>query len=338
MPCFHKRLMYPPASGSGRWVFNLAEAPNGAEGVEVPCGNCQGCRVRRTGDWVIRNLWELVANNGVAFFATLTFADEHLPDDYSVDARHLQLFMKRLRARFPGLVIRFFAVGEYGEREDKTMRPHYHVLIYGVVPDDLEQIEVSQRGLPQWSSETISSLWGQGRVVLGTVDPSSISYVAGYIFDKLSGERGEAYYAGRVHAVTGQVCDVRPPFNVMSRRPGIGMCFWEEFQHSDAQHDFIVRDGRKRAMPKAIVKRRLAALPSDEAREAAKLARREAIAVELAKHAADNTHSRLLVREVSRVLQAKSLARGGVDWSEERIRQQLQDAGEWARVERERGQ
>ena len=59
-------------------------------------------------------------------FVTLTYDDEHLPGDQCLDHRDFQLFMKRLRKRFPS---RFFMCGEYGGLNG---RPHYHSILFGV--------------------------------------------------------------------------------------------------------------------------------------------------------------------------------------------------------------
>lgn len=338
MPCFHKRTMFPSRSGEGRWCYDPSKAAHGAEGVEVPCNNCVGCKVRRTGSWVIRNLWELRDHDGLACFVTLTYANEHLPDSYSVDVRDLQLFLKRLRRRVPaGVLIRFFGVAEYGDDEGHTKRPHFHILLYGWMPPDAVSIEPSKRGLPQWKSDFLSDVWGKGRVVLGEVSRQSISYVAGYIFDKRNGDEGKALYSNRVHPVTGEIVDVRPPFNVTSRRPGIGAGWFDRFAASDAKASFVMVDGRRMPMPGFVTRRLIDALPSDVEREAFKAERRAAAAAEAALHAADNTLPRLLVREVAQVMRAQSLARGSGEWSPERIQAQLDAAGEWARVERERG-
>ena len=62
-------------------------------------------------------------------YITLTYNDDHLPANGSLQPRDLQLFWKRLRkARTPG--IRYYACGEYG---DQTARPHYHAIIFGKV-------------------------------------------------------------------------------------------------------------------------------------------------------------------------------------------------------------
>ena len=89
----------------------------------VPCGQCIGCRLKRSRDWAIRCVHEasLYKHN---CFITLTFDDLHLPANRSISKRDLQLFMKRLRKRFKGFEsvmddngniyypIRFFGCGE----------------------------------------------------------------------------------------------------------------------------------------------------------------------------------------------------------------------------------
>lgn len=336
MACFHPRTMWPSKAG-GRWTFSCDDAVPGSASVEVGCYNCQGCMAARTSQWTERNIWEFEAAGKVGCFVTMTFANEHLPESYSVDIRTLQLFLKRLRKRLWKefrVRIRFFAVGEYGEDERFTKRPHYHILVYGWRPADAEQIENAKSHLPQWQSALLSEVWGKGRVVFGDVTPQSISYCAGYIFDKRRGDRAKEEYSNRLHPVTGEVVTVRPPFNVMSRKPGIGMGWYEQFRDSDAKGTYIVRDGRKRMMPRAIVRRRLADMASDAERDAFRAERREAAAAEAARRASDNTIGRRLVREVVKVLKAQALARGdSATWTPEAIAEQLYRAGEFDRIE-----
>jgi len=76
-------------------------------------------------------------------FVTLTYDDKYLPKQYTnpdtgeyfsseggvLDPRAMQLFIKRLRKRMPPRSLRYFLCGEYG---DRTARPHYHILIFGL--------------------------------------------------------------------------------------------------------------------------------------------------------------------------------------------------------------
>ena len=58
-------------------------------------------------------------------FVTLTYDDDHLPEYNSLNYKHFQDFMKRLRKSHSG--VRFYMCGEYGE---DFSRPHYHALLF----------------------------------------------------------------------------------------------------------------------------------------------------------------------------------------------------------------
>ena len=60
--------------------------------IDIPCGQCVGCRLERSRQWAIRCMHEasLYKNN---CFVTLTYADEHLPADYSLHYDDFQKFM-----------------------------------------------------------------------------------------------------------------------------------------------------------------------------------------------------------------------------------------------------
>jgi hypothetical protein len=66
----------------------------------------------------------------------LTYDDEHLPPNNSLLKKDLQKFFYKLRQKIKPIKIRYFAVGEYGS--NKTKRPHYHIILFGYVPKDLE--------------------------------------------------------------------------------------------------------------------------------------------------------------------------------------------------------
>lgn len=89
-------------------------------GYPVPCGKCFECRVMRSREWSFRIALEARAASESCMI-TLTYNDEHLPADNSVDKRAVQLFIKRLREKIYPKKIRYFACGEYGA---KRSRPH----------------------------------------------------------------------------------------------------------------------------------------------------------------------------------------------------------------------
>lgn len=139
--------------------------------ISVPCGKCINCRIGHSREWSIRLLHELDNFNGEGIFTTLTYNDENLPQNNSINKRDLQLFFKRLRRDLEPRKIKYFAAGEYGEKEG---RPHYHAIILGIKYNE---------------SRVIGENWPFGYVHTGTVTYDSCRYCADYIFKKLTGEK-----------------------------------------------------------------------------------------------------------------------------------------------------
>lgn len=157
----------------------------------VGCGKCACCVINKRRVWVARMMLES-RDHPAAFFITLTYDEEHLPDGANLSPRDLQLFFKRLRREFEVARFRYFAVGEYGERYG---RPHYHAVIYCDV----------------WlESGMVQSVWDKGFVSLDLFTESRAAYIAGYV-EKGGGGRGVRRSDGRVSE-----------FSRMSLRPGIG--------------------------------------------------------------------------------------------------------------------
>lgn len=161
--------------------------------VLVPCGKCRACKISRASAWSLRSMMEYKAVDEKACFLTLTYDDDHIGNGLlkKVD---LQLFFKR--ARKAGLRFRYFACGEYGET---TNRPHFHVLMFGVDFDQMEQLLTHREYLSNGVRGSFG-LWNYGFVHLGLVSDASCQYVAKYCLkdSKLTG------------------------FQVMSRRPALG--------------------------------------------------------------------------------------------------------------------
>lgn len=129
--------------------------------IVVACGECVFCAATKRSDWALRLHYESKLHE-VKKFITLTYADAHLPWKNGIsqlDKRDLQLWFKRVRKC--GYKIRYYAVGEYGS---KTYRPHYHIILFGDVPDSV-----------------IRETWPKGHVHIGNVTDASIMYTLGYI-------------------------------------------------------------------------------------------------------------------------------------------------------------
>lgn len=208
--------------------------------LPLPCGHCIGCRLEYSRQWAARCMCELEYCDS-AYFVTLTYNPQHLPlnadpktgeliGNGTLRKRDLQLFMKRLRRRFPDLKIRFFAAGEYGE---KGMRPHYHLILFGLKLDDLKFYSVNENGDRLYTSDTLQRVWSDkngeiGFVVVGNVTYETCAYTARYIVKKLYGKEKQTYYEN----------GMEPEFSLMSLKPGIGRKYFEE--HPEMfDYDFI---------------------------------------------------------------------------------------------------
>ena len=71
-------------------------------------------------------------------FITLTYKEDQLPENNSLDYTHWQKFIRSLKKRNKGKTIRYFAVGEYG---DQRGRPHFHALLFNHRFTDLEPLQ-----------------------------------------------------------------------------------------------------------------------------------------------------------------------------------------------------
>lgn len=252
--------------------------------LQLPCGQCTGCRLARSLQWAIRCMHEKSLHT-MSSFVTLTYDDNHLPEDGSLSKDDPRQFMYRLREhlyRTAGLYgLRFYMCGEYGAR---TNRPHYHYLFFNLDFLDKKFYKLAKGGERLYKSPLLDRLWPFGSNIIGAVTMESCAYVARYITDKITGDRADDWYQGRI-----------PEFVNMSRRPGIGAGWYEKFgSHSHKSGDFAVLDGKKVAMPRFYDKRfelvdgsGLAVLKKDR--------RRKALL-----HKADSTVDRRKVRRIVR--------------------------------------
>lgn len=169
--------------------------------VDIPCGNCFGCKMDFAKNWTTRAVLEM-QDHKYNYFVTLTFDDEHRPD--AISKRDLQLFFKRLRRS--GVDFRYFACGEYGET---TNRPHYHMILFMDSPLHLDPI-----GINAFHSEEISDAWSFGLHSVSFAEPGCVAYVAGYVVKK---QKDPRIYP-----------DGEAPFILMSRRPGLGRHYFDD--------------------------------------------------------------------------------------------------------------
>lgn len=268
--------------------------------IEIACGQCIGCRLERSRQWAIRCMHEAQLHDENSFI-TLTFSPEALAsrdNPMSLDVRDYQLFMKRLRKRFPDKKIRFFHCGEYGE---KYYRPHYHACLFGLDFPDKELFKVVN-GNRLYTSCILSDLWPFGFSTIGDVTFESAAYVARYIMKKVTGDDSEKHYT-RIDEDTGEIYSVKPEYTTMSRRPGIASGWIEKYTSDVYPSDEVVIRGKKMRPPRFYDKYLELTRPYEF--DYIKYLRSE----NGLKHSADNTRERLDVREKVKLSQISKLPR-----------------------------
>ncbi len=135
------------------------------------CGKCPQCKKQDRQEWSFRMLQELKCHKS-GVFVTLTYNDDNLPTNSdgvgTLNYTDIQKWLKRLRFALTELgsdtQIRYWVCGEYGKRK---ARPHYHLILYGLKPDEFK---------------LINKTWGKGYVYLGyNLSPKCINYVSKYV-------------------------------------------------------------------------------------------------------------------------------------------------------------
>lgn len=297
MSCYHPIPAYRTATGV---AFSSPGARrDGHVGyVELPCGRCIGCRMRRASDWSLRVMHEsqLWPEN---CFVTLTYATGALPPNASLEHRDFQLFMKRVRFKFKKEV-RFYMCGEYG---DEKGRPHYHACLFNVDFRDRKPIGKSASGELFFESKVLADLWGHGNCSVQDLTAGTAGYCARYVMKKTLGDDAEYAYS-IVNDETGELIFRKPPYAAMSLKPGVGAKWLEKFGKTDVfAHDRCIQDGVERRVPKyydRLLKRKDDQKLAENALKREKLARLSV---------ADNTDDRRLVREVVHEARVRNLTR-----------------------------
>jgi hypothetical protein len=157
----------------------------------------------------------------------------------------LQLFSSVFRRHFDGVRIRYYLAGEYGTR---TLRPHYHAIVYGIGLSDFSDLEYrgcNERKDPFYSSRVMSDIWSNGFILMSDVTWKTCAYVARYVLKK-QGKSSD------FHVSRGSV----PEFNLSSRCPGIGLLHSRDYVLSgNNMFDLDGRDGvHSISLPKSMLR------------------------------------------------------------------------------------
>lgn len=232
MSCTSPRCAVVPLRGGSPIFSNLVDLPKGnflhpvygmCRVVYLPCGGCLACRRERRMDLTVLQACEASLHDD-NWFITLTYDDSRtfeltgfLP--YSLEREHLSAFNLSMRKHciYNGAEWRFFACGEYGER---YCRPHYHLSVFGISPQDLGlpfQVEVEEtrrlclnsraviakvspgvfdsNGHEYWQSSVIQKFWPYGSHKIYRASRETFQYVAGYVTKKLTGGMAKEFRA-----------------------------------------------------------------------------------------------------------------------------------------------
>ncbi len=252
MPCYHPLKAYqslPGQNGKSKIYFKNCGKLT-LKSIKLPCGQCIGCRIERSRQWALRCIHEssLYIDN---CFITLTYNDENLPYDRSLVKSHFQKFMKKLRKKYPEKKIRYYQCGEYGEatqENDFIARPHYHACIFNHDFDD-RVLYREVEGIRLYESECLNNIWERGFCTVGDVTLESAAYCARYIMKKINGNRKQSHYE-TTDETTGEIIDLEPEYNTMSRRPGIGKDWYGLYSTDVFPKDFVTSKGKKHKPPK----------------------------------------------------------------------------------------
>lgn len=334
----------------GGIVFSKAKSPTKIP-MEVPCGQCWSCRLARSREWATRLVKE--ASNWPEqqrTFITLTYNNENLPKDGSLQVEDYQDFMKALRYHFSKETttkriypkLKYFHCGEYGEtcktcntsyimhKESKSGkdytgcdnfikglgRPHYHAILFGITFDDLEEYKKTKSGELIYKSETLNKIWGKGFCSVGQVTFESCAYVARYIMKKITGENAEQHYQKPtgIDKTTGEVLTtpVKPEYITMSRNPAIAKEWAEKYLTDISKNDSILLQRKGKAFETQPPRYFLKLLEKEDPikYEILKAKRR----IKKQQNREENSDERSLIKERLKQIQTKNLTREFEDY------------------------
>lgn len=184
----------------------------------VPCGICANCRQKLRKQMADRIFLEHKFGGGEAFFITLTYAPEFLPEHIDDNTGEiLPAFSKEdtrmftdnfryfLRSRGLG-TFRYFLTCELGE---ELGRSHYHLI---TLHKDLKPYEVDIKIIRELAEQSWSrSGYLLGRVQVVRANANRVNYATQYALKE------EGYLYQRYDKF-----DNRKPFRKFSLRPGLG--------------------------------------------------------------------------------------------------------------------
>lgn len=215
--CLYPKTMYSYVDFiTGERIRTFLAVPKSAlsyEVIRVPCGKCLECLESFSREWSFRIMDE-ASKYDKNCVLTLTYNDDCLPDDLSVNRRDYQLFLKLFRKHISS--VRYFGCAEYG---GKRFRPHYHIILFGYEPVDLVFWCKSKSGQNLYRSPSLEYYWAEfegskrlrsrGFLYVGKLDIRTAKYCSKYL---------QKFAFDSIPALSGRA----KPFTFMSTHPGIG--------------------------------------------------------------------------------------------------------------------
>lgn len=148
----------------------------------VPCGQCLPCRINKRREWTFRLCMEAITAQKKCWL-TITYAPEFVPTlpdgKMTLDFKQHELFLHRLRKKYPPKTFRFFSVGEYGETYG---RPHFHTCLFGI--DGRTDRRDRQKIIDSWRD--VSSGAPLGAIRFYPLERKNIQYTCGYTVKKMT--------------------------------------------------------------------------------------------------------------------------------------------------------
>jgi hypothetical protein len=285
MPCTQPKKCWPyglTVNGKQKYVFKKPENYKGEE-QEVPCGKCISCQLDRSKEWATRAVHE-AQMHALNCFITLTYDNENLPENGSLDPEDLRKFLKNLKKKLSWRVycvgekytkgknkgktkykdityrpIKYLASGEYGS-EENTHRPHYHICLFGWEPTDKRFFKYNKRGDPIYISEEISKVWKKGFITVEELNYNTAAYTARYTLKKvkqygtpevqseiIDTDTGETNYNPVLWKAKEIMDGKLPEFIRMSK--GLGKEWYKKYK-SDTYKDYLYTGKIKQKIPR----------------------------------------------------------------------------------------
>lgn len=156
-------------------------------------------------------------------FLTLTYER----DPVSLVPHDHRMFMDALRKRLSPIKVRYYMVGEYGEKSD---RPHFHYALFGY-PTCQRRRRRNMKYRCCAACDLLEDVWGKGLIKNLPLEMGSARYIARYVLKKMT--RFDDPRLGNRH----------PEFSRKSLKPGIGAGVLESVASVITRYNLLTPQG-----------------------------------------------------------------------------------------------